>query len=46
MVLSSALNAGVYTTIAKPTTKINILNALNEVKKKVVPVEDLFCDSD
>ena len=37
---------GVNTTIAKPTTKIDILNALNEVKKKVVPVEELFCDSD
>lgn len=38
------LECEVYTTIAKPTTEIDILNASNEVKKNVVPFEELFCD--
>lgn len=34
-----SLECEMYTAIAKPTTEIDVLNTLNEVKKKVVPFE-------
>jgi hypothetical protein len=36
------MNCDVYTTNAKPATEIDVLNTLNEVKKKVLPFEELF----